>query len=122
MAYSISVESYFSAAHRLREYRGKCEKLHGHNWRVQVNISAQKLDKIGMVCDFKEAKAALSYVISKLDHQELGKLSAFSKQNPTSELIAEYIFNNIRKKLKRALKIEGVSVWETPTSCATFKA
>jgi len=120
MAYSIIVESYFSAAHRLKEYQGKCENLHGHNWKVQASISRKSLDKIGMVCDFTDAKRILSDILSQLDHQELGRLSAFKKKNPTSENIAEFIFNNFKKKIKAPLKMESVSVWETPTSCATF--
>ena len=121
MAYSITIESDFSAAHRLRGYRGKCENLHGHNWKVGLTISSEVLDKIGMVCDFKEAKASLNKVIEALDHKDLNKVSPFNKKNPTSELIAEYIFNSYKKKLRGKLKLESVSVWETPTSCATVK-
>jgi len=121
MAYKITVESYFSAAHRLKEYKGKCENLHGHNWKVQVSIARQKLDKIGMVCDFTEAKRILSDILAGLDHQELGRLPDFKKKNPTSEHIAEFIFRNFKKAIKAPLKIVSVSVWETPTSCATFQ-
>ena len=120
MAYSITVESYFSAAHRLKGYHGKCENLHGHNWKVQITISGDDLDKTGMVFDFKEAKALLNKIISSLDHKDLNKVGDFKKRNPTSELVAEYIFDKYQKSLKPQLKLKSVSVWETPTSHATF--
>ena len=77
--------------------------------------------KTGMVIDFKEAKLLLNKTLNTLDHKDLNKISPFNKKNPTSELIAEYIFNYYKGKLKRTLKLESVSVWETPTSCATVK-
>ena len=120
MAYSITVESFFSAAHLLRGYRGKCESRHGHNWKVEVTISSEKLNKTGMVCDFKEAKSILSKILVLLDHKDLNKLTFFKKKNPTSESIAEFIFSKFQKKLKPPLKLKSVSVWETPTSSATY--
>lgn len=120
MGYSITVESYFSAAHRLKGYKGKCENVHGHNWRVQVAISCKKLDKIGMAFDFKEAKSLLAKILVLVDHKQLDRLSFFRKKNPTSERIAEFIFNRYQKGLRSPLEVESVSVWETPTSKATF--
>lgn len=131
MGYSITVESYFSAAHHLKGYRGKCEALHGHNWKVQVKIFSGGLDKTGMVFDFKEAERMLDNILALLDHKQLNKLSFFKRRNPTSELIAELIFNKYQKKLtqplragtglKPPLRLKSVTVWETPTSCATFE-
>ncbi|NQT89682.1 MAG: 6-carboxytetrahydropterin synthase QueD [Candidatus Omnitrophica bacterium] len=120
MGYSIIVEAHFSAAHRLKGYRGRCETQHGHNWKVEVTISGEKLDKIGMVMDFKVAKRILSNILSSLDHKDLNKTPPFKKQNPTSELIAEFIFNRYQKRLKAPLRLKKVMVWETPTSSATF--
>ena len=93
MGYSITVESYFSAAHYLREYNGKCENLHGHNWKVQVAILGDDLGKTRMVFDFKKAKSLLKKVLDLLDHKQINKTPFFKKRNPTSELIAEFIFN-----------------------------
>ncbi len=121
MGYSIRVESYFSAAHRLRGYRGKCESIHGHNWKVEVTILSDSLDKTGMVFDFKKARSLLQKILVLLDHKQLDKLSFFSKRNPTSELIAEFIFSRYQKRLTPPLKLESISVWETPTSSATYK-
>ena len=120
MGYKISVESYFSGAHRLREYKGKCESLHGHNWKVKVILSAKKLDKIGMVIDFTKAKSILMDILSTLDHKDINQVTYFKKHNPTSEIIAEFIYKKYSQKLKKLARIESVSVWETPTSCATY--
>jgi 6-pyruvoyltetrahydropterin/6-carboxytetrahydropterin synthase len=120
MGYSIKVQSYFSAAHKLRQYRGKCESLHGHNWKVEVSISSDKLSRAGMLIDFKKAKAMLQEVLIKLDHAQINKIAYFKKHNPTSELLAEYIYNKYNKKVKSPLKLEYVSVWETRDSCATY--
>lgn len=119
--YVIKIQAYFSAAHNLRGYQGKCEKLHGHNWKVEVEIGARQLDKLGMVCDFKEAKKKLNQVLSDMDHAYLNKLPYFKKNNPTSEKIAEFIYLNLKKLFSRkALILKKVSVWETENSQATF--
>ena len=120
MSYIITIESYFSAAHRLRGYRGKCENLHGHNWKVQINISSDRLDKTGMVFDFKQAKRLLGNILVLIDHKQLNEISFFKRRNPTSEIIAEFIFNKYQKKIKTPLGLKSVTVWETPTSSATF--
>ncbi|MEM4368369.1 MAG: 6-carboxytetrahydropterin synthase QueD, partial [Candidatus Anstonellales archaeon] len=96
MKYEIYVESQFSSAHYLRMYKGKCENLHGHNWKVGVYIGAQKLNSIGMVLDFKDLKKILKKVLDKLDHKLLNKEVNFFKTNqPTAENIARYIYENI---------------------------
>jgi 6-pyruvoyltetrahydropterin/6-carboxytetrahydropterin synthase len=120
MGYRVKVESNFSAAHSLRGYKGKCENIHGHNWRVEVSIASDTLDKTGLLLDFKKAKAILKKVLSVLDHTQINKIPYFKKHNPTSELVAEYVFNNYKKKIKPPLTLEHVSVWETPGSCATY--
>jgi 6-pyruvoyltetrahydropterin/6-carboxytetrahydropterin synthase len=120
MGYRIKVGSYFSAAHNLRGYKGKCENIHGHNWKVEVSIASDTIDKTGLLIDFKKAKAILKKVLSALDHTQINKIPYFKKHNPTSELVAEYIFNNYKKKIKLPLTLESVSVWETPGSCATY--
>ncbi len=115
--YSIKIESYFSSAHFLRVYKGKCEELHGHNWKVEVSIEAEKLDKAGMILDFQDLKAALNRVLEKLDHKCLNNIVYFKKVNPTSENIAQYIYKSLKLEVK-SLKL--VTVWESHNSCASY--
>ena len=117
--FEIRVESSFSSAHRLRGYKGKCEDLHGHNWKIEVFIQTEKLDKIGMVDDFKRMRTLLNQILKKLDHAFLNDLPYFKKINPTSENIAKYIFDKLQEKDKK-LKLKKVTVWESDTSAASF--
>jgi 6-pyruvoyltetrahydropterin/6-carboxytetrahydropterin synthase len=117
--YSIKVEASFSAAHNLRGYKGKCEELHGHNWKIEVVASKSKLDKTGMVLDFKFIKNALNNILDKLDHKYLNNLFYFKKTNPTSENIAKYIYDNLKLKVP---SLSSVTVWESENSSATYSA
>jgi 6-pyruvoyltetrahydropterin/6-carboxytetrahydropterin synthase len=117
MGYNIKVEAQFSSAHNLRGYKGKCEALHGHNWRVELSIVSDKLDRIGMVADFKDLKNKLNKVLEKLDHKYLNRLAYFRKTNPTSENIAKYIYDNLKGKIAG---LTSVTVWESDNSSATY--
>jgi len=116
--YNIKVESSFSSAHNLRGYHGKCESLHGHNWRIEIVAAREKLDKIGMVLDFKFLKEKLNQVLEKLDHKYLNNLAYFKKKNPTSENIAKFIYDILRPEVK---SLRSVTVWESDTSCSTYE-
>jgi 6-pyruvoyltetrahydropterin/6-carboxytetrahydropterin synthase len=120
MKYEISVERTFSAAHALRGYKGKCENLHGHNWRVKVCVSGQKLDKTGMLVDFTDLKSAVDAVLTKLDHVNLNEVSPFNNTNPTAENIASYIYDGLAKYRLPQIKISYVEVWESETSSAKY--
>lgn len=115
--YSLKVESNFSSAHNLRAYKGKCESLHGHNWKIEAAAESEGLDKIGMVMDFKLIKNELNKILEKLDHKYLNKIKPFDKTNPTSENIACFIYKTLKPKLKG---LKSITVWENPTSCATY--
>lgn len=115
--FEIEVFSNFSAAHKLRGYRGKCENMHGHNWKVGATIASDKLDKIGVVLDFKEVKRRLREVLAELDHKNLNSIPYFKKANPTSENIAKFIYGRLTKK---RLPVSSVSVWETEDSRAVY--
>jgi 6-pyruvoyltetrahydropterin/6-carboxytetrahydropterin synthase len=116
--YSLKIEGTFSSAHNLREYKGKCEELHGHNWRVELVVAADKLDKAGMLQDFTYLKKILNFQLERLDHKYLNKLPYFKKCNPTSENIARFIFDSLKAKLPN---IRSVTVWENNNSCATYE-
>ena len=119
--YEILIKSDFSGAHNLRGYRGRCERLHGHNWKIEARFETDKLDKIGMAVDFKILKARLSAVLKKLDHAYLNKLNAFKRKNPSAENIAKYIYEGLVSSIrKNNLSVGSVSVWESETSCATY--
>ena len=115
--YSLRVESNFSAAHNLRAYKGKCEELHGHNWKIEAIAESETLDGTGMVMDFKLIKNKLNKVLDKFDHQYLNKVKPFDKTNPTSENIARFIFETLKPKLAG---LKSITVWENPTSSAVY--
>ncbi|MCQ9206762.1 MAG: 6-carboxytetrahydropterin synthase QueD [Omnitrophica bacterium] len=116
--FEIKVRDEFCGAHNLRGYKGKCEGLHGHNWKVEVKLRKNTLNSQGMVMDFKELKALLRGVLSDLDHKHLNELRYFKKINPTSENTARFIHEELSKRIKKKIK---VSVWETENSCASFE-
>lgn len=115
--YEIKVRKSFSAAHNLKNYHGKCEHLHGHNWLVEAVFSYKSLDKDGMAMDFKLAKELLEGVIERLDHSYLNELEVLKNINPTSENIAKFIYDTIKVKNK---DIKSVLVWENENSCAAY--
>jgi len=116
--YRIKIQSGFESAHNLRGYKGKCEALHGHNWRVETVVSSSGLDETGMVMDFKEFKRLLKETVAELDHKYLNEIDYFKDVNPTSENIAKYIYENLSERID--LNLEEVTVWETDTSSATY--
>ncbi|MFH2138329.1 MAG: 6-carboxytetrahydropterin synthase QueD [Candidatus Omnitrophota bacterium] len=119
--FEISVVMSFSAAHNLRNYKGKCEQLHGHNWQVEAVFGSESLDPSAMVMDFKDAKKILKSVIKHFDHKYINDVEYFKSVNPTSENIVQFIFRQLRVKVKRKnCNVLRVSVWETPTSKATY--
>jgi 6-pyruvoyltetrahydropterin/6-carboxytetrahydropterin synthase len=121
MVYTIQIEGDFSSAHRLRDYEGKCENLHGHNWRVIVKIKTHELDKQGMVIDFGFAEKKLYQILKQFDHRYLNETHPFDKMNPTSENISRYLFDLMSSDLNDSrVSVFKVTVWEDSTSCATY--
>ncbi len=120
--YELTVERTFSAAHRLRGYQGPCERLHGHNYRVQVTVGGSQLDEQGMLIDFAELKAICDQVIDGLDHQYLNDLEPFRDSNPSSENLARYIYEQVAARLGgRPVAVKWVKVWESATSVVTYR-
>jgi len=128
--YEIKVTDEFCGAHNLRNYKGKCEALHGHNWKVELSVFSDTLNSQGMVMDFKDLKNAIKKVTSGLDHKYLNDIEYFKKTNPTSENIARFIHTKMGTKVgTHPIFIKNgmcpyfrlkVTVWETETSCASF--
>ncbi len=112
--FTLKVIKVFSAAHNLRQYKGKCEKLHGHNWKVEVEVQGKKLGKSGMLIDFHELKKKLEDILAELDHGYLNEIHPFDKINPTSENLAKYIFESLPCHPSK------VTVWESDTACASY--
>ena len=119
--YKVEITTSFSAAHRLRDYNGKCERLHGHNYKVAVCVRAGSLGPGGMVIDFGMLKAAANTVADRLDHMYLNDIPPFDILEPSAENIAEYFFEQVSKQLnENGNMLYSVSIWESDTSCATF--
>lgn len=119
--YELKIITEFSAAHNLRDFRGKCEALHGHNWKVEVVVSGEELDGSGVVLDFAEVKAATSEVMSEIDHRYLNELPFFIEHNPSSENIARYIFERLQEKITdERVRVQRVTAWESQDACATY--
>ena len=119
--FEVAVHTHFASAHNLRGYKGKCEELHGHNWKVAVRVGAEKLDSLGMVVDFGVLKKELQTIIEKLDHKYLNDVPPFDRINPSSENIAHFIFQELAKVMNReGRSVSSVSVWESDSSVATF--
>ncbi len=119
--FDLQIEAQFSAAHQLRGYKGKCEDLHGHNWRVQITVSSDKLNDIGMVIDFHELREMTGEVISSLDHSFLNDVFPFTEINPSSENMAKWIYESLKKKVEsRNCTMSSITVWENETASATY--
>ena len=119
--YQVSIEQHFDAAHFLRGYRGKCEALHGHSFRVVVRVKAARVDDIGLAYDFVELKRQLGDIISRFDHTCLNDVPPFDKINPSSENIASTIYNELQSKLAGApVSLVCVEVWESPQSGVAY--
>jgi 6-pyruvoyltetrahydropterin/6-carboxytetrahydropterin synthase len=119
--YELTVLSHFAGAHRLRYLQGKCEELHGHNWKVEVSVTSSKLNHEGVVIDFKILKQRMEKVLKTLDHTYLNDLPYFSGIEPSSENIARYIFDQLKKELKGLpANLKRVTAWESEDACATY--
>lgn len=119
--FELMVETHFSSAHQLRGHKGKCEKLHGHNWKVQVYVLAERLNEIDIAIDFHELKRLTEEVVTQLDHSFLNDIFPFTEKNPSSENIAKWIYDSLKKKLNTDnVNLSAVTVWESETASATY--
>jgi 6-pyruvoyltetrahydropterin/6-carboxytetrahydropterin synthase len=119
--YQVSVEQHFDAAHFLRGYRGKCEALHGHRFRVAARVRAHGVDELGMAYDFTELRKHLGDILSRLDHTCLNDLAPFDRINPSSENIAATIYDELCVMLASTpVSLACVEVWESPQSGVAY--
>lgn len=120
--YELAITRRFAAAHQLREYRGKCENIHGHTFKVEIRVRARKLDRIGLAIDFRELKEIADRVLAGYDHQLLNELPEFRKQNPSSENLARSIYRRMQGELRgTGATMSEVTVWESEDSAATYR-
>ena len=122
--FEVSVEETFAAGHALRGYRGKCENVHGHNYRCQVTMEGEQLDSIGLLVDFVELKRTVHSVLDRLDHQWLNDYPPFNEINPSAENMARYIYDEVHAGLptNNGVRLDSVKLWETDTCSATYRA
>ncbi len=111
----------FSSAHILNGHKGSCKRMHGHNWKVEVEVSGNVLDNVGMVLDFKDIRNSTNEIVNKLDHRFLNDLEPFKEINPTAENIAKYIFSELSKIVNNnETKIKSIKLWETEKSAVMY--
>ena len=122
--FEIDVEESFAAGHALRGYVGKCENLHGHNYKVRLTVAGDGLDPIGLLCDFKDVKRLLSKVTDRLDHQYLNEVEPFKELNPSAENLARYLFRETNLLVSSTTQgracVKRVKVWETEQNAVTY--
>jgi 6-pyruvoyltetrahydropterin/6-carboxytetrahydropterin synthase len=121
--FEVTIEETFAAGHALRNYRGKCENVHGHNYRCQVTLEGAELDEIGLLVDFVELKRVVHGVLDRLDHQWLNEFPPFDVLNPSAENMARYIYQQVAEglKVREGVRIALVKLWETDTAYATYR-
>ena len=122
--FEVAVEQSFASAHALRNYKGRCENVHGHNWKVRVVIEGEKLDATGMLVDFLDVKSFMGEILDRLDHQFLNEIPPFDSINPSAENIAEYFYRQMTGRLAETpvpVRIREVKIWETDIQSATYR-
>jgi len=120
--YELTIISSFSAAHQLRGYRGKCEDLHGHTYKVEVKVKAGFLDKVGLAADFKLLKEKTDAILEAWDHKFLNELPPFDRQNPSAENLAAEVYHRLEASLNEApVQMVSVTIWESDNAAATYR-
>jgi 6-pyruvoyltetrahydropterin/6-carboxytetrahydropterin synthase len=119
--YHLTIKTHFAAAHRLVNYQGDCENLHGHNWHVEVTVAARELDSAGLGLDFKILKRRTKTLLDELDHKYLNDLEPFRETSPSSEQIARFIYERLSREMDNDnVQVERVTVWESEFACASY--
>lgn len=121
--YEVSVEQTFAAGHALRNYHGKCENVHGHNYRLRVTLAGTQLDAAGLLVDFSELKSVMQAAIERLDHQFINNIPPFDILNPSAENMAKYFYDALSSALdnRNSVRVSEVKLWETEVAAATYR-
>jgi 6-pyruvoyltetrahydropterin/6-carboxytetrahydropterin synthase len=121
--FEVTIEESFAAGHALRNYRGKCENVHGHNYRCHVTIEGSHLDEIGLLVDFVALKKVVHTVLDRMDHQWLNDLPPFDVLNPSAENMAKHIYDGVAAGLQQnpQVRVAAVRLWETDLCSATYR-
>ena len=123
--YEVSKDFVFSAAHQIRLHGGKCERLHGHNWRVRVHARSSQLDRLGMVIDFADLQAIVAEICARFDHQNVNQVPPFDEVNTTAENLARFLYDEANRRLAGAggerVRVSKVEVWENEGSLAVYR-
>jgi 6-pyruvoyltetrahydropterin/6-carboxytetrahydropterin synthase len=123
--FEVTVEDSFAAGHYLRNYKGKCENPHGHNYKIRLTLAATELDRAGLLLDFKDVREVMKQVIERLDHQMINEVAPFTEINPSAENLAKYFFDESSSRLQSVtrgrVRIKDVTVFETDTTAATYR-
>ena len=120
--FELVLQKTFAGAHNLRGYDGECERLHGHNWKVEVTLKSKELDKLGMVIDFKVVKKILEEILSRFDHSYLNELEEFHQENPTTENVSKLVYEKLNEKLPPEISVAKVKTWESENCAAAYYA
>jgi len=119
--YTLKIVTDFASAHTLRDYPGDCSRMHGHNWKAEVEVKARQLDAVGMGVDFKVIKQATRAICGQLDHRYLNDLEPFKVLNPTAENIAAYLYKELSEQLNGdTIQVSAVTLWETERACVRY--
>ncbi|MBI3188901.1 MAG: 6-carboxytetrahydropterin synthase QueD [Gammaproteobacteria bacterium] len=119
--YNLKIVTDFASAHTLRDYPGACARMHGHNWKVELEVVASQLNDIGIAIDFKAMKKATNEVCDRLDHHYLNDIAPFDVINPTAENIAAYLYNEVGRMINNDhVKVRAVTLWETERACVRY--
>ena len=120
-SYTLKILADFASAHTLRDYPGDCSRMHGHNWKVEVEVTATALNEYEMGMDFKTIKTATRELAKTLDHRYLNDIPPFDVRNPTAENIAQYFYQHLRDTLNiNTARVSAVTLWETERACVRY--
>jgi len=122
--FQVTVDETFSSGHALRGYRGKCENVHGHNYKVRVTLEGPQLDSVGLLYDFTHLKRVIREIVGGVDHKFLNDMAPFDAINPSAENLAKYFYDETTRQMSampEGARVTSITIWETDTTSATYR-